>query len=316
MTSERRLGSSDLVVSAVGLGCNNFGRPGTATVTVEGTRAVIDAAIERGVVFLDTAELYGEPGGRSEELMGQALQGRRDQVVLATKFGYPGAGPAGCEQWGRRGSAAYLRQALEGSLTRLGTDYIDLYQMHAPDSDTPVGETLAALAELVTDGKVRYLGHSNFSAEQVREAERVAAELGLPRFVSAQNEYSLLHREPERELLGLCQALGLGFLPYFPLRMGLLTGKYGRDGGSGRLERRPEVLAGVDWDQLEAYQQFCDAAGVTMTEATFAWMLAQPAVSSVIAGATTAQQVHQNADAGLTRLDADQLDIIGELFRP
>lgn len=311
----RRLGNSDLLVSPVGLGGNNFGRPGTATATIDGTRAVIDAAIERGVVFIDTAELYGEPAGTSESLLGQALRGRRDQVVIATKFGYPDGGPEGHLQWGPRGSARYLRRAVEGSLIRLGTDHIDLYQLHAPDPETPIGQTLEALSELVTEGLVRYLGHSNLSPRQVREADQVAAELGLPRFVSAQNEYSLLHREPEQELLGLCRELELGFLPYFPLRMGLLTGKYGRDGGSGRLQRRPEVLAGVDWDQLEAYRQFCDAAGVSMTEATFAWLLAQPAVSSVIAGATTPHQVHQNADAGQIRLEPDQLDIIGELFR-
>lgn len=313
-TTERRLGASDLVVSPVGLGCNNFGRPGTATETLGGTRAVLDAAIERGVTFLDTAELYGDPAGRSEELMGQALEGRRDQVVIATKFGHKSGGADGIESSGAPGSEAYITKAVEGSLRRLRTDHIDLYQLHTPDEATPIGDTLQALARLVEAGKVRYLGHSNLSADQAREADAVATELGLPRFVSAQNEYSLVHRDPEAELLPTCLELGLGFLPFFPLKSGLLTGKYTREGGKGRLENRPEVLENADWEQLDAYQQFCEAAGLTMTEATFAWLLAQPAVSSVIAGATTPEQVHQNADAGMARLDSFQVEVVSELF--
>jgi aryl-alcohol dehydrogenase-like predicted oxidoreductase len=312
---QRHLGSSDLTVSAVGLGCNNFSRPGTATETLAGTKAVIDAAIEVGITLLDTAELYGDPKGGSEDLMGQALEGRRDKIVLATKFGHMAGGPLGSENWGPNGSASYIAHAVEGSLTRLRTDRIDLYQLHTPDPATPIGDTLAALAPLVQAGKVRYLGHSNLTAEQIREADSVAAELGLPKFVSSQNEYSLMARGVEYDVLPTVRELGLGFLPYFPLYNGLLTGKYTRGGGEGRLTRlKPEVLEQVDWDLMERYQALCDEAGVSMLGATFAWLLAQPAISSVIAGATSPEQVAANAQAGETVLTDDTVAAIGALF--
>jgi 1-deoxyxylulose-5-phosphate synthase len=315
MMLTRNLGNSDLVVSAVGLGCNNFSRPGTPTATLEGTKSVLDAAIEHGITLLDTAELYGDPKGGSEDLMGQALVGRRDHVVLATKFGHMAGGPPGAESWGSNGSASYIAHAIEGSLTRLRTDRIDLYQLHTPDTNTPIGETIEALATLVRDGKVRFIGHSNLSAEQMREAATVADELGLPPFVSAQNEYSLIARGVEAEVLPAVRDLGLGFLPYFPLYNGLLTGKYTRQGGEGRLTRqRPEVLESVDWNLMERYQAVCDDAGVTMLEATFAWLLAQPGVSSVIAGATRPEQVEANALAGMTVLDEDVTAAISALF--
>ncbi len=315
MMPQRHLGSSDLTVSAVGLGCNNFSRPGTATQTLAGTKAVIDAAIEVGITLLDTAELYGDPKGGSEDLMGQALEGRRDKVVLATKFGHMAGGPSGSESWGPNGSASYIAHAVEGSLTRLRTDRIDLYQLHTPDPTTPIGDTLAALAPLVQAGKVRYLGHSNLTAEQIREADSVAAELGLPKFVSSQNEYSLMARGVEYDVLPTVRELGLGFLPYFPLHNGLLTGKYTRGGGEGRLTRlKPEVLEQVDWDLMERYQALCDEAGVSMLGATFEWLLAQPAISSVIAGATSPEQVAANAQAGETVLTDDVVAAIGALF--
>ena len=315
MMPQRHLGSSDLTVSAVGLGCNNFSRPGTVTATLAGTKAVIDAAIDVGITLFDTAELYGDPKGGSEDLMGQALEGRRDKIVLATKFGHMAGGPSGSEHWGPPGSASYIAQAVEGSLTRLRTDRIDLYQLHTPDAATPIGDTLAALAPLVAAGKVRYLGHSNFTAEQIREAESVAAELGLPKFVSSQNEYSLFARGVEADVLPTVRELGLGFLPYFPLYNGLLTGKYSRAGGEGRLTRlKPEVLEQVDWDLMERYQALCDEAGVTMLGATFAWLLAQSPVSSVIAGATSPEQVAANAKAGETVLGDDVVAAIGALF--
>lgn len=317
MTDLRPLGTSDLLVSAVGLGCNNFGRPGSATETLEGTRAVLDAAIEHGVTFLDTAALYGSPAGASESLMGEALRGRRDEVVLATKFGNVDGAPAGAEAWGARGSASYIDQAVEGSLQRLQTDRIDLFQLHNPDPGTPIGETLEALARHVEAGKVLFIGHSNFSPEQLREADDVAAELGVPRFVSAQNQYSLLARDVEAELLPAARERGLGFLPFFPLHNGLLTGKYTATSGEGRLTRsKPQVLEATDWDQLDAYRRICDEAGVTMLQATFAWLLAQDPVSSVIAGATRPEQVAANAEAGRTRLDQDVLDAISSLFAP
>ncbi len=315
MMQMRNLGSSDLVVSAVGLGCNNFSRPGTSTATLDGTRAVLDAAIEQGVTFLDTAELYGDPKGGSEELMGQALEGRRDRVILATKFGHRAGGPTGSESWGSNGSASYITRAVEGSLTRLRTDRIDLYQLHTPDEHTPIGETLEALADLIHDGKVRFIGHSNLSAEQTREADATAKELGLPPFVSAQNEYSLMARGVESDVLPAVRETGIGFLPYFPVYNGLLTGKYTRAGGEGRLTRqKPEVLESVDWDRMERYEALCAHAGVTMLQATFAWLLAQPGVSSVIAGATRPEQVVANAQAGTTVLGDDVLSAISALF--
>jgi aryl-alcohol dehydrogenase-like predicted oxidoreductase len=309
----RNAGHSSLQVSAVGLGCNNFSRAGTATETVAGTQAVLDAALDAGVTFLDTAELYGSGG--SEDHIGQALEGRRDRFEIATKFGHRAGGAPGYEEWGPRGAASYVRSAVEASLRRLRTDRIDLYQMHAPDPEVPIGDTLAALSELVGEGKVRYLGNSNFSADQLREAESVAADLGLPRFVTAQNEYSLLARGVEKDVLPAAVDLGLGFLPYFPLHNGLLTGKYTATSGEGRLTRiKPEVLAETNWQQIDDYRAICDQAGVTMLEATFAWLLAQAGVCSVIAGATTAEQVQANGAAGRTVLTPDTLAAIDALF--
>lgn len=279
----------------MGLGCNNFGRAGTATETLDGTRAVLDAAIDAGVTFLDTADMYGREFGLSETLMGEALEGRRDQVVLATKFGHADFAPA--VTGGSKGSRAHVRRAVEDSLRRLRTDWIDLYQLHTPDPSTPVDETLDALADLVREGKVRYIGHSNFSGWRIAEAEHAADGV---RFVSAQNQYSLLARAAEREVLPAAARYGLGFLPFFPLHNGLLTGKFTRDGGpegSRIMRQRPHLWRDAPWDALERYQAFCDARGVTMLEATFAWFLANPLVASVIAGATSAEQVRANAAA-------------------
>lgn len=279
----------------MGLGCNNFGRAGTATETLDGTRAVLDAAIDAGVTFLDTADMYGHEFGLSETLMGEALEGRRDQVVLATKFGHADFAPA--VTGGSKGSRAHVRRAVEDSLRRLRTDWIDLYQLHTPDPSTPIEETLDALADLVREGKVRYIGHSNFSGWRIAEAEHAADGV---RFVSAQNQYSLLARAAEREVLPAAARYGLGFLPFFPLHNGLLTGKFTRDGGpegSRIMRQRPHLWRDAPWDALERYQAFCDARGITMLEATFAWFLANPLVASVIAGATSAEQVRANAAA-------------------
>lgn len=295
----RNLGSSGLRVSTIGLGCNNFGRAGTVTETQEGTNAVIHAAIDAGVTLLDGADIYGAERGLSETLMGNALKGKRDRVVLATKFGMDMQGANGPD-WGARGSRRYIRRAVEASLTRLQTDWIDLYQLHEPDPHTPIAETLAALDDLVREGKVRYLGHSNLAGWQIAEAQLAAELTGLEHFVSSQNEYSLLARDVEREVLPAVRHFGLGFLPYFPLYNGILTGKYTRAGGPAEArvtKLKPEVMATTDWDRMERYQAFCDERGIPMLHATFGWLLAQPSLSSVIAGATSPEQVLQNAEA-------------------
>ncbi len=311
---QRSIGSSDLVVSTVGLGCNNFSRPGTATESREGSIAVIHAAIDAGITFLDGADIYGNPPGRSEEFIGEALAGRRDQVVLATKFGHANSAMPGGEEHGPKGGRRYLRWAVDNSLRRLRTDRIDLLQMHTPDPKTTIGETLRVLNDLVSEGKVRHIGSSNFSADQLYEADFVARENGFVRFTSAQSEYSLVERGVEAGVLPACRDLGLGFLPYFPLKSGLLTGKYTREGGTGRLTTRPKILAGANWEQLDAYRALCDEHGLTMLQASIGWLLAQDPVSSVISGVTTPEQVAQNAGAGEIALPDALLDQIGELF--
>lgn len=295
----RNLGRSGLRVSTIGLGCNNFGRAHTVTETQAGTDAVISAAIDAGITLFDTADFYGKERGLSETLMGNSLKGKRDRIVLATKFGMEMEGANGPD-WGARGSRRYIRIAVEASLKRLQTDWIDLYQLHAPDPLTPIEETLAALDELIAEGKVRYIGHSNLRGWQIAEAELTATLTGHSHFISAQNEYSVLARGEEAEVLPAVRQFGLGFLPYFPLYNGILTGKY--TGGTGPADARvtklkPALLDTVNWDAMERYQAFCDEHDVTMLQATFGWLLAQPALSSVIAGATTPEQIVQNAQA-------------------
>jgi aryl-alcohol dehydrogenase-like predicted oxidoreductase len=286
----RTLGKDGPKASVVGLGCNNFGQ----RVDEQGTRAVVDAALDVGVTLFDTADVYSK--GLSEEYLGKALEGRRDRVVLATKFGNPMTD----DEELPLGSPAYIRKAVRASLERLRTDRIDLYQYHRPDGVTPIEETLGGLNELVEEGVVRFIGSSNFDAALVEDADRIAAEHGWARFVSAQNEYSLLRREVEHELLPTCERLGIGFLPYFPLASGLLTGKYRRgepppDGT--RLAGRPERLTPEAFDRIEALEQFAADRGVTLLEVAIGGLLAQPAVSSVIAGATKPEQVRANAAA-------------------
>lgn len=296
----RRIGS--LQVSAVGIGCNNFGW----RIGADETAAVVDAALEAGIDFFDTADLYG--GGKSEEFLGRALGPRRASVIIATKFGHPG------NEHLRGGHPDVVRRAAEESLRRLGTDYIDLYQVHRPDPDVPVAETLGALDELVRAGKVREIGCSNFSAAQVREAESAARGA---RFVSVQNDYSLLQREPEAEVLPECERLGLAFLPFFPLAGGLLTGKYrkGRPAPEGARLADPKweerMRAEERLDRVEALIAFAEGRGHTVLELAFAWLLARPAVASVIAGATKPAQVHANAAAAawsLTNADLAEID--------
>lgn len=313
----RSLGRSDLLVSAVGLGCNNFGRPGAATEDQSGTSRVLHAAIDHGITLLDTAEMYGYEHGRSESMMGAALAGYRDRVVNATKFGHIEVKNPELRDT-PHGSRAYIRASVEGSLRRLRTDRIDLYQMHTPDPETPIDETLSALHELVDEGKVLHLGHSNFSPEQVDEADAAARAAGHPRFISAQNEYSLLVRDADAELLPALERLGLGLLPYFPLANGLFTGKFSRDGGpadSRIMRQRAHIVDNAPWDAIEAFEALCHGRGVGMLEGTIGWLLSRPAMGSVIAGATTVEQVAQNAAAASTGApDAEALARIDELF--
>lgn len=313
----RTLGDSGLIVSTIGLGCNNFGRAGTASETQAGTDAVIGAAIDAGVTFFDTADIYGKERGLSESLMGKSLEGKRDRIVLATKFGMDMAGANGPD-WGVRGSRRYIRLAVEASLRRLRTDWIDLYQLHRPDPLTPIEETLETLDDLISEGKIRYIGHSNLAGWQIAEAEFTARLGGHPRFVSSQNEYNLIVRDAEREVLPAVNAYGLGFLPFFPLHNGLFTGKFGRSGGpadSRIMMIRKHLLDEAPWDAIEQYQAFCDERGVTMLVATFAWLLAQPGLTSVIAGATRPEQIVANAEAATAWMPtADDLATISGFF--
>jgi aryl-alcohol dehydrogenase-like predicted oxidoreductase len=285
----RPLGNSGLQVSVVGLGCNNFGR----RVDLEGTRAVVDAALEVGTTFFDTADIYGK--GVSEEFLGEVLQGRRDQVVLATKFGMDmgdGKGP--------RGSRDYVRQAADASLRRLRTETIDYYWYHQPDGLTPIAETLEVLHELIQAGKVRAIGASNFDAVQLQEADEEARTHGFTPFTAVQNEYSLLVREPEDDVLPACERLHLGFVPFFPLASGLLTGKYRRNqsGPEGaRLSGRDQIASDEQFELVDALQAYADERGIALTDVAIGALLAKQVVSSVIAGATKPEQVRANAGA-------------------
>jgi aryl-alcohol dehydrogenase-like predicted oxidoreductase len=291
----RAVGDSDLDVSVVGLGTNNVGR----RLGLDATRALIDAALDAGLTFIDTADIYGEAGG-SETLLGQVLEGRRDRVEIATKFGMDMAGANG-EGDEPRGSRRYIDRAIDASLRRLRTDHVDLYQYHEPDGVTPVDETLEALNDLVTAGKVRHIGSSNFDAAQVEEADEISRQRGLARFVSAQNRYSLLRREVEADLAPACERLGIGIIPYSPLASGLLSGKYRRDRArptGTRLDGREEVFTDEAMDLVERLAAFAEARGLSMLDVAIGGLAAQPAVSSVIAGAMTPDQVRANARAG------------------
>ena len=295
------LGESGLRVSRVGLGCNNFG----GRIDLEATRAVVDAALDAGVTFFDTAESYGNGGG-SERFLGEILEGRRDRVQLATKFGWAGEGGSA--------GAASVHRAIDDSLERLRTEYVDLYYLHRPDSATPIGETLGAMDELVQAGKVRAIGCSNFSAEQLAEADSVAREQGTAGFTVLQNHYNLLRRDDEADVLPLCRELGVAYVPYFPLASGLLTGKYRRG------EAAPEGtrLAGREiedeqFDRIEALARFAEERGHTLHELAVAALASTPGIASVIAGATRPEQVHANAAAASRQLREEELDALREL---
>jgi 1-deoxyxylulose-5-phosphate synthase len=311
----RHLGHSGLTVSVVGLGCNNLGRPKCATESLDGSRAVINAALDAGITLFDVADVYGATPGLSEEYLGASLGSRREEAVVATKFGMDVRGANGPD-FGARGSRRYIIASVEASLRRLGTDWIDLYQFHTPDAGTPIEETLSALDSLVSSGKVRYIGHSNRAGWQIAEAELVARQIGTERFVSSQNHYNIIDRRAELEVIPAAEAFGLGLLPYFPLANGLLTGKYSRSGNpaDGRLvHSKPAILASAPWEALDKYSAFAAERGLTEVQVAFSWLAAQPVVSSVIAGATRPEQVAQNADA-VRSLSADDLAELDTIF--
>ena len=304
----RRLGNSGLKVSVIGLGCNNFGM----RIDQAQTQAVVDAALDAGITLFDTADVYG--GTQSEVMLGKALGARRKDIVLATKFGMP----VGGDPKKRGGSRRWIMQAVEDSLTRLGTDYIDLYQHHQPDPDTPIDETLRALDDLVTQGKVRYLGNSNYTGWQIADADWSSA--GRTRFVSAQNLFSLLERDVTKEVLPACEKFGLGFLPFFPLASGLLSGKYKRGVAppeGTRLAawgaRGQAAMNDANFDRVEALEAWAGERGHTILELAFAWLLGHPVVSSVIAGATSAEQVKTNAATAEWRLTPEEVEEIAKL---
>jgi aryl-alcohol dehydrogenase-like predicted oxidoreductase len=303
------------VVSAVGLGCNNLGRPGTATESPDGTKMVVDAALDAGISLFDVADVYGAPRGRSEELLGRALGSRRDRAVIATKFGVDMQGANGPD-FGARTSRRYVQRAVESSLRRLGTDWIDLYQLHRPDPATPLAETLSALDDLVTSGKVRYVGHCNLAGWQVADAAWTARHGNISVPVSAQNHYSLLEREAEREIVPACERFDVSLLPYFPLANGLLTGKYLRGAKppeGSRLAGRQRLLADAPWDRVEALRGFAKERDLDMATVAIGWLVSRPTVGSVIAGATSPEQVAANAAAAdwtPTEADAVRIDEI------
>jgi aryl-alcohol dehydrogenase-like predicted oxidoreductase len=292
----RRLGESGLVVSVAGLGTNNLGMK----LDLDGSREVVQAALDEGVTLFDTSDSYGA----SEQRLGEILHGRRDDVIIATKFGSDTRrrGNDNGEDWGARGSRRYIVRAVESSLRRLRTDWIDLYQLHRPDPATPIEETLSALDELVRAGKVRYLGSSNFTGWQIADAEWTARTRGQQRFVSAQNRYSLLDRGIERDLVPALEQYGIGLLPYFPLASGLLTGKYRRgeappEGSRLHAWGREADLTDATFDVLDKLEAYAGEHGVTLLDVALGGLAAQPAVASVVAGATSAEQVAKNVAA-------------------
>lgn len=306
----RALGHAGIQVTTLGIGCNAFG----TRIDQDATTAVVEAALDAGVTFFDTADVYGR--GASEEMLGRALGSRRDEVVVATKFGMDME-----DEWtdGRRGSAEYVRHAVDASLRRLGTDVIDLYQFHTPDRKTPIEETLGALAELVEAGKVRAIGCSNLQAWELVDADWIARSNDVPRFTTAQNEYSLYNRTAEVELAPACERLDVGILPYFPLAYGLLTGKYSRTApppAGSRLESQRQRFDEADWDTIEAIEAFARQHDATMLEVAIGGLAAQPRVASVIAGATKPEQVHANAAAVAWTPNAQQREELAAIGQP
>jgi len=297
----RHLGDSGLIVSTVGLGCNNFGM----RIDAEATERVVGAALDHGITMFDTSDSYGD----SEIFLGKALGSRRDDIVLATKFGSDLRGANGPD-WGARGARRYIRKAVERSLSRLGTDYIDLYQLHMPDPSTPIEETLSALSDLVHEGKVRYIGNSNFVGWQIADADWIARTTGSVRFISAQNHYNLIERGAETDVLPACERFGLGQLPYFPLASGLLTGKYQRGVAApadGRIAawHMDAMLSDANFDKVDALTSFAAERDLSLLQVALGGLASRPAISSVIAGATSPEQIAANVEAGLWSPSAD-----------
>jgi aryl-alcohol dehydrogenase-like predicted oxidoreductase len=293
----RPVGRSGLVVSELGIGASTFGRSGMIATSQGAVDEIVAHALDLGITYFDIADVYGDTPGLSETLLGNALGSHRDDVIIGTKFGV-------------RGSRRYVRRAVEGSLARLKTDWIDLYQIHMPDPFTPIEETLSVLDDLVREGKIRYIGSSNFAAWQVVEAELTARAGGCSRFISATNEYNLLWRQPEGELLPALRAYGIGFIPYFPLQNGLLTGKYRREVAPPDAKitnLKAHLLRDAPWEALERYAEFARQRGITQTALALGWLLAQPAVATVIAGVTRPGQLDENLAATRWRPTAEEV---------
>jgi aryl-alcohol dehydrogenase-like predicted oxidoreductase len=310
--ASKLLGDSGLKVSVVGLGCNNFGR----RLAEGGALEVVATALDAGITLFDTADIYSE--GQSEEILGKALRGRREQAIIATKFG----GQMGTSPFQRGASRRWLRIAVEASLRRLGTEWIDLYQLHFPDGDTPIEETLQTLDDLVHEGKVRYIGSSNFAAWQVADAEWTARTNHQERFVGAQNEYNLLQRSVEAELTPACVRYGIGIIPYSPLASGLLTGKFRRGEAppqDTRIGKNPQLaqrwLTDRNFDLIESLQQFVERRSLSLLDVAIGGLAAQPQVASVIAGAMTPEQVLANVRAGQWRPSAEDLDELDRITK-
>lgn len=312
----RSVGRSGLVVSELGIGASTFGRAGMLATSQKAVNEIVGRALDLGITYFDIADVYGDSPGLSETLLGNALGARRDDAVIGSKFGGSLLGLAG-QDWGVRGSRRYIRRAIEGSLARLKTDWIDLYQIHMPDAVTPIEETLSALDGLVSEGKVRYTGSSNFAAWQVADAEYTARINGFTRFISATNEYNLLWRDAERELLPALNAYGIGFIPYFPLQNGLLTGKYRRDFAPADAKitnLKAHLLEQAPWDALDRYAEFARQRGVTETALALGWLLAQPGVATVITGITRPEQLDENLAATRWRPTEEDMAALGAIL--
>jgi len=312
----RAVGRSGLVVSELGIGAGAFGRSGMIVTSQKAVDEIVGRALDLGITYFDTADVYGDTPGLSETFLGNALGARRDDVVIGSKFGGSLRGVAG-QDWGVRGSRRYIRRAVEGSLTRLKTDWIDLYQIHWPDTVTPIEETLSTLDDLVREGKIRYAGSSNFAAWQVSDAEYTARIGGLTRFISASSEYNLLWRDAERELLPALNAYGIGFIPYFPLQNGLLTGKYRRDFAPPDAKitnLKAHLLEQAPWDALERYSEFARERQVTETALALGWLLAQPGVATVITGITRPEQLDENLAATRWKPTAEDVAALGTIL--
>lgn len=312
----RHVGNSGLIVSELALGTAAFGKANRIPGGQPEVDRIVRRALDLGVTLFDTADVYGDEPGVSETMLGKALAGRRDEAIISTKFGANLRGANGPD-WNGRGSRRYIRIAVEASLRRLGTDWIDLYQIHMPDRTTPIEETLATLDDLVREGKIRYAGSSNFAAWEIAHAHHTARAHGYRPFVSAQHEYNLLWRAPEAEILPALATFGLGLLAFFPLQNGLLTGKYGRDTApaDGKVTRfKPHLLRDAPWDELDAFFEYARARDLTGVHLAYGWLLAQPQVASVITGVTSVAQLEANVAAARWRPTPTEVDEIGRLF--